>query len=97
MAAAGRYLPKPDSSHTGTTSTTVRVRPGQLERYETPDPMRSDAVNVRFHGVRHWRHRPGGGLECLTRGTCAAREARGLVLARGGRYRCDRGRSPDGC
>src|SRR6185437_4361169 len=26
--------------------------PGELERHETPDPARSDAVNSRFHGVR---------------------------------------------
>jgi hypothetical protein len=28
------------------------VRRGQLERHETPDPVRSDAVESRFHGVR---------------------------------------------
>jgi hypothetical protein len=70
--------------------------PGQLERHETPDPVRSNAVNVRFHGVRHWRLWAGGGLGRVTRGTCAPREARGLVRTRGGRYRCERGRSPDG-
>jgi hypothetical protein len=26
--------------------------PRQLERHETPDPVRSHAVNFRFHGVR---------------------------------------------
>ena len=26
--------------------------PGQLERHETPDPVRPDAVNPRFHCVR---------------------------------------------
>jgi hypothetical protein len=26
--------------------------PNQLERHETPDPVRSDAVDVRFHRVR---------------------------------------------
>jgi hypothetical protein len=27
--------------------------PGPMERHETPDPVRSYAVNSRFHGVRH--------------------------------------------
>ena len=47
---------KPDSGHTDTISTTARVGPGQLERHETPDPVRSNALNVRFHDVRSTGH-----------------------------------------
>ena len=36
----------------------VRVRPGQLERHETPDPVRSDAVGSRFQCVRQRHERP---------------------------------------
>jgi len=43
-------LRKPDSGHTG--SITIPDAPGQLERHETPDPVRSDAVNSRFQDVR---------------------------------------------
>jgi hypothetical protein len=28
------------------------MSPGQLERHETPDPVRSNTVGSRFHGVR---------------------------------------------
>jgi hypothetical protein len=28
--------------------------PGELQRHETPDPVRSNAVEVRFHRVRQW-------------------------------------------
>jgi hypothetical protein len=41
----------PDSGHTGTVSIMVRVRPGQQERHETPDPMRSNAVKAWIQGV----------------------------------------------
>jgi hypothetical protein len=34
-----------------------------MERHETPDPVRSDAMNVRFHGVR-----PRADLPALTAG-----------------------------
>ena len=52
MTAAVRQLPKPDSGHTGTVSTTVRMHRGQLERHETPDPVRSNAVESRIQCVR---------------------------------------------
>jgi len=34
--------------------------PGQLERHETPDLVRSDAVNVRFQCVPQRTNRPRG-------------------------------------
>jgi hypothetical protein len=52
LAAAGRHVEKPDSGHTGTISITVRARRPSRNANETPDPVRPDAVNSRFHGVR---------------------------------------------
>lgn len=50
--AAGRLgTENPDLGHTGTVSIIVRVRPGQQERHETPDPMRSNAVKAWIQGV----------------------------------------------
>ena len=44
-------LRKPDSGHTGTISLTVHMH-RTAERHETPDQVRSNAMNVRFQGVR---------------------------------------------
>ena len=72
---------KPDSGHADTISITLRARrnamnpriqcvPSAPERDETPDPVRSDAVNVRFYCVRqptdpHDRlKRPCAGADC---------------------------------
>jgi len=43
VAELARF-PKTGLSPIGTVSLTVRVRLGQPERHETPDPVRSDAV-----------------------------------------------------
>src|SRR6185369_6456286 len=43
---------KPFSGHVGTTSITVRAYRASLERHETPDPWRSDAVKARIQCVR---------------------------------------------
>ena len=42
---------KADLSHAGTISTPSSDTPGQPERYETPVPVRSDAVKARFQCV----------------------------------------------
>jgi len=41
---------KPGSGHADTISITVYM-PDQVERHETLDPWRSNAVDPRFHGV----------------------------------------------
>jgi len=52
LTAAGRLVTdNPDSGHTGTVSITVRVRPGQQERREAPDPGRSSAMKPRIQCV----------------------------------------------
>src|SRR5690349_23271280 len=43
---------KPGSAHTGTISLMVRGAPGSVERHETPDPLRSDAVKPGIQFVR---------------------------------------------
>ena len=53
----GACFRKPDSGHADTISLTIRVRRASQKRHETQDPVRSNAVNVRFHGVRR---RPAG-------------------------------------
>jgi len=60
---------KPFSGHVGTTSITVRVRLASLERRETPDPWRSDAVKAGIQCVRRAAGsrdpvRPAGGGKC---------------------------------
>jgi hypothetical protein len=45
-----RYV-KADLSHAGTISIPSSDTPGQPERYETPVPVRSDAVKARFQCV----------------------------------------------
>src|SRR5690349_23914443 len=52
------------SGHTGTISITIRGAPGSVERRETPDPPRSDAVKPGIQCVRRgaltpWK--PGSG------------------------------------
>src|SRR6478609_10671953 len=77
----GGTFEKPDSGHAGTISLTVPDAPGQLERHETPDPVRSDAVNPGFHGV--WRG-AGGRQARGGRQAAGARAAGRQAAGRGG-------------
>jgi hypothetical protein len=44
---------KSDSDHTGTVGITPGAGPTPTERHETQDPLRSNALEVRFHSVRN--------------------------------------------
>jgi hypothetical protein len=48
---SGGSFPKPHSGHAGTIRITIRVQPEQLERHETPDPLRSNAMKARIQCV----------------------------------------------
>jgi hypothetical protein len=48
-SGAGREAPGKTSHYS---REAVLGAPDQVERHETPDPVRSNALNVRFHGVR---------------------------------------------
>jgi hypothetical protein len=52
LTAAGRHAEKLVSGHVGTISITVRACRPSRNANETSDPVRPDAVNPRFHGVR---------------------------------------------
>jgi hypothetical protein len=72
MAAAGRHLPRktelrPHRNHQHHGAGGL----GPLERYETPDPVRSNAMNVRFHGVRP--RTDGAGMASIGRGSTRPR------------------------
>jgi hypothetical protein len=52
-AGTGHLVPGSRTQVTPAPSASRSVRADPAERHETPDPVRPDAVNPRFHGVRH--------------------------------------------
>ena len=60
-SGAGREAPGRTSHYS---REAVLGAPGQLGRNETPDPVRSNALNVRFQGVRQHERGDSGPEDC---------------------------------